>query len=209
MISSNVIGVMGRLQKAQAKIPAKVKIATNPDRYREQLRFLAELTMQSIADTDEERAAIPGILSTMTGNRTAGGMEFGMGGTSIEHFDLEPGEVARRIDRDAVENWVRNFKELKPKDKKLLEGDATSGYEMLTSRVIAAFTADPKLWFRTDEAGRGALDPTGLAHIAGIVNMPVAKVDRMLRAVLYAWVNFTREMMPQAIGYQIRQAFKE
>ena len=204
MIRSNVKDVMARLEKARREAPAAVNAALRPDFYRSGMLYLAETAMNAVADTVEERAAVPVILNTFRAGKEGLKTIFslnGMAAESLRHID-EAGIF--EIPRQEVVEWVEQHKKITDRDR--LKSGEQMPSEMIAERVVSAIERDPEPWLRMDEPGRGALNPTGLAMIVGLVGLPAGKVEQMLLAVLRIWSEYVRETAPQVIRHRIRKA---
>lgn len=203
MITSNAKDVAARLSRKSKELPKVVSESVAPRRHFGALVHLAEEAMVAVAVTDEERKAIPLILKTILGRKTEVGASYSARAVSIHQLEaIDPNDPLGGVPRDEVVKWVAQFKEKRaPQDQYKRGPKAGQWYEdsVLATRVLRAIEINPDPWFRTDEPGRGALNPTGLAAIVGITGLQTANVERLLLAIARIWSIYAREAMPQAV----------
>jgi hypothetical protein len=100
---------------------------------------------------------------------------------------------------------VEQYKIKDERDEKA-DGEPLSNAQ-IASRVAAAIRNDPRPWVNTDEPGRGALNPEGLAMITGLTGMTAPQASLMLTAVLASWSIFVRQNIGSIAVSKIREAF--
>lgn len=227
MISSNLSTVLGKFKRAQAELPERIATALDASKYVLIMRDIAHFAMENSGIfNDDERAQIPLIAERITATSGVNSMQFVLQVQSFDSFagignindDLkfdEAGNPDWTIAGDQppkeLVDWVRDYKEKDPARDAYRSGQKKGEWysdERIAKRVMAAMKENPEPWFRTDIPGHGALNPTGVAAVAGLSGVPPEKLSKALLIVLYEWRRQMVEFLPDAVAIRIRLAFQ-
>jgi hypothetical protein len=151
---------------------------------------------------DQERSAIPAILSSIFGNKTSKGVQFGANAIRLDSLEVnQPNDPFgfSGIPRDELVKWVSEFKIKDDRDRDR-SGNLKSD-EQIAQRVMFAIQANPQPWLDSK-------NPTGLAAFLGATGLAPESSERLLLAVVRTWAAFVREGFPSMIGFRLSNSIK-
>lgn len=191
-----------RLERAKNQLPEKLRGVMQSENYAGRLRYLAGITMEDSPQlTDEEKQLIPKLVDSFMHETLAGQMNFTIQMLPIQTLLQESGDerdFLSLIPRQALIDWVANYKEKKGKDYRS-DGTVRSD-QVIAQRVAFAIEADPEPWL-------SSTNPTGLRMVTGLTGLSPEKVSALLQDVLRVWSEYMRETLPGATMRQLRSAF--
>ena len=221
-LTSNIGQVLTRMTRIANTLQPNIATAFNPSLYQENVRegVRAILAEADVLSDNEKDSAIPILLDSIAieNGPIQNSLVISMGGINIWAASRESVALITQGDiaLDTVKDWVDAGKEgrVGPDGERIgkefdgrdlnKEGSLETTDE-IAMRVFFAMKRDQDAFFGTQEPGRGALNPSGLAAFGSFTNIdPSANQARALMLVIDYLRQWVIDTFPESVLWRIR-----